>query len=400
MRRNPERVAWAVLLVAFGLFCAIIIIVPLSIRAHILGAVREQGAVVESLTGTVVVDPPVGTGAIPVGKGQSVSIAPGTTIRVDESSEAVVRLFDHSFMRLFSGSTVTLVRSEAPRFAASPLPNRVHLSLLGGHVQIGTALSVDAPLDFQVTTLQARSNLDADGSYAVVVTNDRSEIISYRGHARVTAMDQLVTLEGRARTAVAFGSPPDPPSDLARNLIVNGDLREPLSPAWRMFNDQGADGGSVDGTTEMVVDQGLPAARFFRTGAQGNHCETILEQTIDQAVPDPLTSLQVRATVKVRFQGLSGGGYLSSEYPLMIRVTYRDVYDSEAEWIAGFYYQNALDTPTTYGIQIPHDRWFVYESDNLLENLPIRPYRIVRVRVYASGWDYESLISDINLIVE
>ena len=108
----------------------------------------------------------------------------------------------------------------------------------------------------------------------------------------------------------------------------------------------------------------------------------------------------VRATVKVRHQSLSGGGYLSSEYPLMIRLTYRDVYDSEAEWVQGFYYENRLGGPTTYGLQIPQDSWYLYESGNLLENLPIRPYKLVRLRVYASGWDYESLLSDINLVVE
>ena len=37
----------------------------------------------------------------------------------------------------------------------------------------------------------------------------------------------------------------------------------------------------------------------------------------------------------------------------MIRLTYRDQYDSEAEWIQGFYYQNADGNPTTYGMQIP-----------------------------------------------
>lgn len=400
MRNNPERVAWGVLLVAFVLFCAIIVFVPLSIRAYILSAVREEEALVESLVGTVVVDPPVGSGPIPLSKGQRMTITKGTVIRVDETSEAVIRLFEHSFMRLFSGSTVHLDLAHSPRYSASPLPNAVHLSLLGGRMQVGTALSLDSPLDFRVTTLHAVSWLEADGSYTVEVSNDRSEIVSYRGHASVQSGGQTVELDGRARTEVAFGQPPQEPADIARDLIVNSDFKEPLSSGWRMFNEQGADGGEVDGTIEMVVDQGLRAARFHRTGAQGNHCETILEQTIDQPVPDPLTSLQVRATVKVRHQGLSGGGYLSSEYPLMIRVTYRDVYDSEAEWIQGFYYQNARGDPTTYGLQIPHDSWYLFESDNLLENLPIRPYRIMRVRVYASGWDYDSLISDLNLIVE
>jgi len=102
----------------------------------------------------------------------------------------------------------------------------------------------------------------------------------------------------------------------------------------------------------------------------------------------------------VRNQSLSGGGYLASEYPLMIRVTYRDVYDSEAEWVQGFYYENPAGSPTTYGLQIPRDRWYLYESTNLLETLPISPYRIMKVRVYASGWDYESFVSDVSLIVE
>jgi len=138
----------------------------------------------------------------------------------------------------------------------------------------------------------------------------------------------------------------------------------------------------------------------LRTDAQGNHCETVLEQALDRQLPDQMTTLVVRAMVKVRYQGLSGGGYLSSEYPLMIRLIYRDVYDSETEWVQGFYYQNDAGNPTMYGLQVPQDRWYYFESDDLLEQLPLRPYKLVRLRIYASGWDYESLISDFSLIVE
>ena len=113
-----------------------------------------------------------------------------------------------------------------------------------------------------------------------------------------------------------------------------------------------------------------------------------------------MSSLVVRSTIKVRYQQLSGGGYLASEYPLMIRLTYRDAYDSEAEWIQGFYYQNTDSNPTTYGLQIPQDRWYVFESENLMASLPVKPERIMAIRVYAAGWDYDSLVSDINLIVE
>jgi len=204
----------------------------------------------------------------------------------------------------------------------------------------------------------------------------------------------------RQRTSMALNHPPEPAMDVARNLVVNGDFADGLGAPWRVFNDQGTDGGEVDGTAEMVEDEGRTAVRFVRTGGHGNHCETVLEQTIDAQLPDAVTSLTVHATVKVRYQSLGGGGYLSSEYPLMIRLTYRDVYDSETEWIQGFYYQNTAGNPTTYGEEIPRDTWHYFESENLLESLPIRPYKIMRLRVYASGWDYESLISDIALIEE
>jgi hypothetical protein len=199
---------------------------------------------------------------------------------------------------------------------------------------------------------------------------------------------------------VTYGSPPTAPTGVAKNLVVNGDLADGLSVGWRVFNDQGTDGGEVDGKAEMVVDEGRRAIHFARSGAHGNHCETAIEQTLDRQLPDPVTSLELRATVKVRYQGLSGGGYLSSEFPLMIRLTYRDVYDSEAEWVQGFYYQNTENNPTMYGLEIPRNQWYLFESENLLETLPIRPYKIIRVRVYASGWDYDSLVSDVSLIVE
>ncbi len=399
MRENPERGAWVVLLSAFAVFCLLAVGIPLGARAYMQNAEDEQTAIVESLIGTVVVELPVGSGPQPLTRGNSMTVPEGTLIYVDETSEAVVTFFDHSFMRLFSGAAVRLERLRAPRFPSSPLPTTVHLSLLAGRIRIGTALSATAPLEMLVSTLYGEAELAEDGSYAVEVGNDLAEIIAYRGYADVSAQGQQVRVQPRERTQIAPGQAPELPVGVARNLIANGEFQEPLAE-WRIYNDQGTDGGEVDGVAELVVDEGRQAVRLVRTGAGGNHCETILEQTVDAAIPDPATSLVVRATVKVRHQALSGGGYLASEYPLMIRITYRDVYDSEAEWVQGFYYQNINNNPTTFGLQIPRDRWFLFESDNLLESLSISPYRIIRVRVYASGWDYDSLISDINLIVE
>lgn len=399
MRSNPERVAWIVLLLSFAIFCVIAIGVPLGVRWHILYSERAQSALIESLAGTVIVEPPVGSGPAPLTKGSNMTAPSGTTVYVDENSEAAITFFDHSFMRLFPSSTVRLDQLSAPRFAAGREPNKIMLTLLSGRVRVGTARSFGAPTDFRIGSPYAQTTLTEDGSYAIEVAAGRADVAVYRGEARVQAAGKEQIVQERQRTEALANEPPQPAIDVARNLIINGDLEPPLGE-WRVFNDQGTDGGDVDGHAELVWDEGHSAVRLVRTGAQGNHCETVLEQAINKPLPDPATSLVVRATVKVRYQALSGGGYLSSEYPLMIRITYRDIYDSEAEWVQGFYYQNLAGNPTTYGMQIPQDRWFLYESNNLLNTLPISPYKIVKVRVYAAGWDYESLVADINLIVE
>jgi len=399
MRRNPERVAWAVLLSAFAAFCLIVVAVPVGGRWYVHNAQVKREAVVESLVGTIVVEPPVGTGPFPLTKGNSRTISEGTIIRVDETSEAFVTFFNHT-LRLFPGTTIRVDLLRSSRYRAGELPDTVHLNLMGGQVIVGTSLGLDQGVDFRVSTLQGEFKLDADGSYVLEALNERSEITVYRGHSDVMAAGTMMALEAGQRTQVDLDQPPQPATDAERELLVNGSFRDPLSEGWRAFNDQGADGGDVDGRVEAVVDEGRPAARFVRNGGQGNHCETVLEQTINRQLSEPMTSLKVRAWVKVRYQSLPGGGYMSSEYPLMIRIRYRDVYDSEMEWIQGFYYQNTAGTATMFGQEIPRDRWYPYESQNLLEQLSIRPYKIISIQVYASGWDYDSLISDVHLVAE
>lgn len=400
MRRNPERSAWAVLLTAFAVFCLIIVAVPLSVRWYLIHAQDAPDVMVESLAGTVVIEPAVGQGPVPLGKGETQTASEGTTIRVDEMAGAAITFYDHTWMRLFPGTTLRLNRVRTPRFKSSPISNTVRIDLSGGQILVGTALSLDSPLDFSVSTLQGTTTLRADGSYSIEANNERTEIITHRGIALAQASGTRVMVEMGQRTQIALNQPPQPATGAARNLVINGDFDEALDVGWRVFNEQGSDGGAVDGRAELVVDEGQSAVRLSRTGGQADHCETILEQVIDRQLSDPISRLVLRATAKVRYQSLSGGGYLSSEYPLMIRLTYRDVYDSEAEWVQGFYYQNVHNNPTMYGLQIPRDRWHVYESENLLESLPIRPYKIIKLRVYAAGWDYESLLSDISLIVE
>jgi len=407
MRSNPQRLAWMVTLTAFAIFCACAVSFPLGIRWYFTNATRAHEAKITCLEGTAVVeDPRLGT-ARPVLKDETISIPEGTVVRVDETAQAVLTFFDQSLVRLFPRTTVSLERMRSPRFGMSTRPAQIILYAKGGRLYANTVLRGSWPVEFQVNSLQAHTLLAEDGGYTLELSNERTEVIVQRGMAQVTAASPAVpsdkatvTLSSRQRTAVEIGKAPLAAMKAERDLVTNGDFKAPLDTGWTKFNDQGGDGGSIDGQASLVVDEGRRAVRFFRTGGEFNHCETIIEQEINRDLPDPITTLKVRGTIKLVNQSLSGGGYLSSEYPLMIRIRYRDVYLSENELIHGFYYQNYSNNPTQNGQQVPQGKWYLYESENLLDVLPISPRRIIWLRVYASGWNYESLISEISLIVE
>ncbi len=212
----------------------------------------------------------------------------------------------------------------------------------------------------------------------------------------------MVSLEQRERTTVRAGEAPGQPVAAAENLLANGSLEEDLSVGWQAYNEQGGDGGDVDGEVSVIELPGTNsrAVRFFRTGSGGNHCETVIRQDLNEEISDLVTSISLYLRVRLVNQSLSGGGYLSSEYPLMIRLEYEDVYGSEAHWTHGFYYQNEDGNPTMHGERIAHNMWFDYGSGNILESIYPRPARLKSLLIYASGWDYESMVSDVSLVVE
>ncbi len=399
MRPKPERTAWFILIVSFLCFCLLVVGVPLGINWYRRNAEIEQKASIEALAGTIIVEAETGSGPTPLSKGADMLVAEATTIYADETAEAVVTFADQSFMSIYPGTTVTLERMRAPRYEAGTHPVILHMTLLSGSVRLGSAVIPNRELELVVATNSANMVLFEEGSYLLEVDDASTQVAVYRGRALVTGGGSTVEVLERQRTSVTTGQAPEEPLGVARNLVQNSNLRPPLDE-WLVYNDQGTDGGTIDGQAEAVVDSGVAAVRLWREGGQGNHCETVMQQTIDTSLAEPISSLIVRVTLKLRYQQLSGGGYLSSEYPLMVRVTYRDEYDSEGEWIQGFYYQNVDGNPTTYGLEIPQDRWYVFESENLMETLPVTPMRVMSIRVYASGWDYDSLVSDVNLIVE
>ncbi len=399
-RRRPERTAWIVVWTAFIVFCLLVVFVPLSIRHILLYSMRSHTATLQALEGTVVIENPATGHQNVVSNGASANVTEGSAITLDDKASADLRFFDGSSVNIKPGSQVVLERVQSPRFQWGVQPNMIWLRMVTGQAKIVTNAAGKTGLDFELRLkhLNAVLQIKSDGVYGAEVQTDSATLLVHQGSAVVNANSNSVQLVAPERTTVALGQPPTAPVADARELLTNGDFSQGLGEAWTAYNDQGNDGGDVPGV--WSCDDETHTVRFYRTDSQHNHCETTIEQDINRDLPDPVSSLVVRANIKIVNQNLSGGGYLASEYPLMIRIKYRDKYGSENEWIQGFYYDNSQNNPTTNGLQIPRDTWYYFESENLLDTLNPTPTRIISIRVSASGWDYESMIRYISLAVQ
>ena len=402
IRAHPERTAWIVLWVSFAVFCLTVVCVPLGVRHILLYSTVSHPPTLQAVEGTAVVDNPATGGQTAVSRDGVVSVPEGSVISLDDKSRAVLSFYDGSSVHLLPGSRLTVEAVRGPRFGMGVTPVTIHLRVASGAVKV-VASDPRSPhgLDFSLALplLGAKVSAARDGVYGMEVQSDGAEVFANRGSVVVTALGKSVLLKAPERTTIRAGEPPSAPVADARELVQNGDFAEGLDASWKVYNDQGNDGPSVDGTAVRLEVEGSPAVRLYRSGSGHNHCETIVEQRLNRDLPDPVSSLVVRANIKLVSQGLSGGGFMGSEFPLLIRIKYRDVYGSENQWVQGFYYDNPDGYPTGTGQWLPRNTWQLYESPNLLETLNPKPFRIVSVSVSASGWDYESMIRWISVAV-
>ena len=422
MSRNLDRTVWAVLIIAFILFCGLIVGTPLSVRSYLFNATVELTSVLEMISGTILIQgpgdlEPIGVSMADPSYGEIPryrDVTSGSIITTDSTSRVILtfqRTRDPneeivlSTVQLYNNTRVKILDSHSPRFDISPNPDRIVLSVETGQVRIATTHLEELAPHVEVRTPQGQGFLE-EGSYSIRVTTDLSEVIVRFGEALVEGQGTGVRLSSGQRTRIAGGQEPGRPMPAAQNLIVNGNFVDPLAPSWQVDWLQ-ATADAVPGKAEIVTSGGRKAIFFSRMGKDGIHTETGISQVINRDVLD-FESLVLRLDVKLLYQSLSGGGYLSSEFPIIVRIDFKDIYGIDRFWIHGFYYQNVDRYPILpdvwgqpTGEQIPHSVWYPYESGNLLAQLgDVRPARIHSIRIYASGWNFQSMVSEVGLIAE
>ncbi|MBI5304280.1 MAG: FecR domain-containing protein [Chloroflexi bacterium] len=399
---HPDRVAWLVLWGAFAVFLLLCALVPYGGYYYLLHATSPRTANLEVISGTVRVRQPGSAAPLAVTRAQELD--EGSTVETDENSRCILTLLDGSTVTLFPGTQLTLREMRVPAFAWGIEPIHLAIDQTRGRVRVGAAHPLlpgeieSRERDFRVFTPQMQAVL-IEGSYAVEVTAEGAQVTVSVGSATVFAQERTVTVNRGQRTVARNGEPPLAAMPAAQDIIVNGDFKDPLARGWSVVREAGGDPATAAGAVSIAQVAERFAIRISRTNSNQTSAITGVVQQINREVSDYRT-MRIAVDVRLRYQSLSGGGILSSEYPVIVRLRYRDVYGSEAEWVHGFYYQNTANNPTLNGEQVPADVWVPFESKNLFESLEPRPFFITTMQIYASGWDYDSYVSGVRLIVE
>ncbi len=417
---KPERAAWLVLFGAFFVCIALGALVPVLGYQFVRYSSDTQTASLQAIGVTKEGDTPVRVNvpnaALPIAIKDPAPVSENYTIVTDktDSSRGLLTFFDSSIATITPNTRLTLREMRRPRFGWSDQPNLVTVEQISGTVRYAVAPTWKhegnpdgRPLQFLVRTPSFDAWLNPGGSYAVTVGDTNSEIAVREGSAIVQSRDgSRQRLVGLSQRIVAHdGALLSDLLPAAKDLLDNGAFEQTITcdpneiGPWKCYSDQGGDGGNVNGSIGIVNAGDRRAVQIKRTGSNQNSAITGIRQEINRDVSD-FRTLNLSADVRVDNHNLSGGGYQSTEYPLILHLTYKDVNGDQHEYFHGFYVQNDTNNPHENADLIPRATWIPFDSSNLLSSLPVRPFRIVSAEIYASGWDYESYLSNVRLTAE
>jgi hypothetical protein len=407
IREHPERLAWIVLLSSFTVFLILLIAIPWAMRYSLQYAQRPETAAIEPTQGTLLLYPPGAVEPIAITELRR-DVPEGSTIVAGEGpTQATIRLLSgrtpeqaRGSVQLYSGTRLVVEQMRSPLFEMSGEPYQVRLRLEEGQMRVFTESGEERPLQADIVTPHGNIEL-ATGSYQVAVTPAQTDITVSAGEAQLVqrAGEQLSVTPG-LRAWMTADATADAAVSASQNLLRNGNFTEPMRDTWESYV---IAQNVTPGKVTIMERDGRRVAYFARQGEDNVPTEVGIRQVIGKDV-NVYDKLELQVDVKLLFQSLPGAGYLSSEYPLRVEITYTDIYGKEGlTWGHGFYYRDP-DNPNWQivgGEKISPFNWYTYRSPNLMEVLKdTRPARIDSIRIYSSGWNYQSMVSEVFLTAE
>lgn len=400
------------LLGAFAIFVLLAVAIPASAIWFMRYATTAQTGVLQPTIGTVLL--------YAGGNGEPIAV---TTLReniaegdrvvvLDDSTQATLSLNSEpqtgdtlGSMQIYSGSDVTLDRLRRPIFESSREPFHSVLTLAAGQARIFTNSSDHRAIDVELRTPHGVAML-APGSYQISVDSGVTEITVRAGSADLQHADgPSLMVQAGQRASITMDGVSAEVASPEQNLVINGNFTPPVLEDWPSY--QIAEANTTPGKVQFNEgEDGRQVAQFIRMGEERLHTEVGITQTLNKPV-NVYDELRIQADVKILFQSLPGGGTLNSEFPIRIEVAYTDVYGKDLTWGHGFYYREAEpgeEYPRVVdGTRVSQGQWYTYLSPNLIEILSqqgTRPAQVNSVRIYASGHNYQSMVSEVYLLAE
>lgn len=172
---------------------------------------------------------------------------------------------------------------------------------------------------------------------------------------------------------------------------------------WRQTSDQGGDGGELWGSTDVVHEQidgrSQPIVVFDRRVNAKDNAVHGIQQRLDMPLA-PFQTLLLKARLQVRYHSLSGGGIADSEYPIIVKITYRDRLNRSVAWYRGFYTHNEQKLPVPNGVRVGQDEWFTFTQDLLRlgpKNADSEPVFLETLDIYAAGHDFSGAVASVAI---
>jgi hypothetical protein len=385
-----QRLAWATLVASFAVFLIVVLSLPFAFN-WALDRIRQDVSIpVRVVSGQVFVL----TAGAPswVVRSEATQLNPGDRLSTHETARAFLDLPDGSTVQVFPDSEVALRKSSVVRYR----PEKIEIALeqIKGSSRIGVApvaTPEERSFGVQVQALTARLQ---EGSFAVeVFAESRGSLAVRLGSAEVTDSQRELSLVAGERVTTVDDKLPEAPLPAAQDLVVMGDFTA-LSPDWD--GTWREEDRSEDSPRGVVTPK--PDGVYLVRRGEG-HGQSVLVQQVNRPAWD-FEALTLTARVKAIYQSLPGGGTAGSEYPIMIRINFRDVTGGETRWYHGFYYDVPTDErySTKDATRVSQNEWFQFEID-LLELTP-RPTFIRSIEIVATGWSYEGAIQQLSLVGE
>jgi hypothetical protein len=335
--------------------------------------------------------------------GSTTPIEEAYTVSTDDTSQAILTFADDdSSLTMYGNTSIILSETRQPRFSISPNPVRIAIDLQQGRVRATSSRSrSDVQLD--VSTPYAEIELD-QGSFSVEVSEEEVQITTRLGEANIVGKQRVVKLHQGER-AVVDAELLLAPLPAAQDLLEYNSFKpSEFENLWEIYSIDTIEG--VTTTVETTVFERRNVLRLLSEGQDNVHTETGVIQQVNKDVRD-FQSLRISADVRLVRQSLAGGGHQGSEFPIMLHVAYKDAENNDRDWFHGFYYDPPPENfilynhPDNSSERVARYIWYPYESVNLLTTLgPAKPVFIKSIRIYASGWIYESMVADISLLAQ